>query len=159
MHIPTGCYVPGGVIRKRRIPKSISICVCSRIIRPIVSPEIRTTNNIRPCCFGSVPDVVAVVPSVVRIVEVVVVDEVVVARRFQVDAVVGVRVRGVVRERGVARRRQGDAVVGVRSVVVRDVAVLTAGKMYSRLTASSCIFDREPGDVHVIALNIEDVVV
>ncbi len=87
-----------------------------------------------------------------------VVRERVVARRIQVDAEEVVVRCGVVRERVVARRIQGDAVVVVRCVVIGDVAVIhAASKIYSRLVACR-VRHCEPGDVHVILSYIKDLV-
>ena len=98
---------------KHRIPKPISIQILASVIAPVVTSKIGSVNDICSSNFCDVPGVVSIIVSVVCVVEVVVVDEVVVARIIQVDAI-GVVGCGVARQRVVARRTQADAVVVVR---------------------------------------------
>ena len=81
--------------------KPIAIPIFTRIISPVVPANIGTTNDICSQCSSNVPCVVSViVPRIIRIVEVVVVDQVVV-RGVEVNAGIVVRCR-VVRD-GVVR--------------------------------------------------------
>ena len=92
MRIPAIVYA--AVVRKHSIPKYISVRIHTRVIAPVVSSKIRTTDYIRSCLSRNVPGVSsAVIASVVRVVKVVVVDFVVrvVNLIFQVDAVDAVR--------------------------------------------------------------------
>jgi len=69
--IATILYATGRIVWKHRISKSITIRILARIIRPIVTAQLRTTNDVRSICFCDVPGVVSVIPSVVCVIEVV----------------------------------------------------------------------------------------
>ncbi|KAF5416987.1 MAG: hypothetical protein C5S49_04080 [Candidatus Methanogaster sp.] len=118
-----------GVIRKHGISETIPVSIGSRVVAPVVSAEVGSADDVRPARLRDVPLVGAIIEGVIRVVEVVVVDQVA-ARRVQVDAVAAVRACGVARERVVvARRVQHDAPVAVRSCGVARERVVVARRV------------------------------
>ena len=69
--------------------------ITAGIVRPVVATEIRTADDVSPCCLADVPGIIPLIVSIVSvevvvITEVVVIDGIVVTGRIQADAVVAV---------------------------------------------------------------------
>ena len=76
MEVAAVCDIFRGVVREDGISETIAIVIDSRVVAPVVSAEERSADDVRPARICGVPLIVAVVVGVVRVVEVVVVDEV-----------------------------------------------------------------------------------
>nr|QNO46446.1 hypothetical protein KCGBEFIM_00021 [Methanosarcinales archaeon ANME-2c ERB4] len=69
--------VARGVVRKQGISETIPISIITSVIAPVVSTEVRLTDDVRSCRLRDVPGVGTIIVGVIRVVEVVVVNEVV----------------------------------------------------------------------------------
>ena len=90
--IPSIYNITRRSVRKQGISNSILwFCrILSGIIAPIVPAEIWSVNDVWPGAVGDVPDVVSVIPNVVRVVDVIVVDAVVRRSISEVYAIFGI---------------------------------------------------------------------
>nr|QNO41690.1 hypothetical protein KBHNNLIF_00001 [Methanosarcinales archaeon ANME-2c ERB4] len=76
MIIASMLYFSRRVIRKQGIPKSIPIQILASVIAPVVTSKIWSADYIRSLSSFYVPGIGEISISVVRVIEVVVVDEV-----------------------------------------------------------------------------------
>ena len=122
MVVPAGGYIPGAAIRQQCVPQPVAVQISAVVVRPVVPAEPGTADDASPRRRGDIPGVVAAIPGVEGVVEVVVVDGVV-ERGIQVDAE-AVVTDGVAGEVVVPRGSQVDAAGVVPGIVVGDVVVV-----------------------------------
>ncbi len=121
MPISALLYIAWRIVRQQGISKPISVCICTSVIAPVITAQPGAADDICSQDRRDVPYVSSsIVTSVIRIVEVIVVDEVVVWI-IQVYAIIAIRVDSVTWERIATRRLQVDAILTIiRCVIARE---------------------------------------
>jgi len=91
MIIPIARYTR--IVGEWCVPESIPIGVTPRIVTPIVTTQVWSTNYVHSRCLGDIPNIVLpiIIGVVGVVVEIIVINDVVVAGRRQTDAAVRVR--------------------------------------------------------------------